>query len=40
MYVPRHFAIEDPAQLHAFMRAHPLATLVTAPHLLSPPLLK
>lgn len=29
MYVPRHFAIEDPAQLHAFMRAHPLATLVT-----------
>jgi len=29
MYVPRHFSIEDPACLHEFMRAHPLATLVT-----------
>lgn len=29
MYVPRHFSIEDPACLHAFMCAHPLATLVT-----------
>jgi transcriptional regulator len=29
MYVPRHFAIDDPACLHEFMRTHPLATLVT-----------
>ncbi|QID16558.1 FMN-binding negative transcriptional regulator [Nitrogeniibacter mangrovi] len=29
MYCPRHFSIEDPACLHEFMRAHPLATLVT-----------
>ncbi|MCB1959806.1 MAG: FMN-binding negative transcriptional regulator [Rhodocyclaceae bacterium] len=29
MYVPRHFAIDDPALLHEFMRAHPFATLVT-----------
>lgn len=29
MYVPRHFAQPDTATLHALMRAHPLATLVT-----------
>lgn len=28
MYLPRHFAQEDPAALHALMRAHPLAMLV------------
>lgn len=27
MYLPRHFAQEDPAALHALMRAHPLAML-------------
>ena len=30
MYLPRHFAQEDPAQLQALMAAHPLATLVSA----------
>jgi len=29
MYLPRHFEQTDPQQLHALMRAHPLATLVT-----------
>ena len=29
MYLPAHFAQEDPALLHALMRDHPLATLVT-----------
>lgn len=29
MYLPRHFAQEDPAALHALMRAHPLAMLVS-----------
>jgi transcriptional regulator len=29
MYLPRHFAQEDPAALHGLMRAHPLATLVS-----------
>jgi len=29
MYNPRHFSIDDPLQLHEFMCAHPLATLVT-----------
>lgn len=28
MYLPRHFAQEDPAALHALMRDHPLAMLV------------
>lgn len=28
MYLPRHFAQEDPAALHALMREHPLAMLV------------
>ena len=29
MYLPEHFAQHDPATLHALMREHPLATLVT-----------
>lgn len=29
MYLPKHFAVSDLARLHALMRAHPLATLVT-----------
>lgn len=29
MYIPRHFAQPEIAALHALMRAHPLATLVT-----------
>ncbi len=29
MYVPRHFAEDDVAEMHALMRANPLATLVT-----------
>jgi transcriptional regulator len=29
MYVPSHFAETDPAVLHAFLREHPLALLVT-----------
>lgn len=29
MYLPKHFEQSDPAELHALMRAHPLATLVT-----------
>ena len=29
MYLPKHFAEEDVAELHALMRAHPLATLVS-----------
>ncbi|MBM3347092.1 MAG: FMN-binding negative transcriptional regulator, partial [Betaproteobacteria bacterium] len=29
MYIPPHFAQPDIASLHALMRAHPLATLVT-----------
>jgi transcriptional regulator len=29
MYLPAHFAQQDPAALHALMREHPLATLVT-----------
>ena len=29
MYLPAHFAQHDPAPLHALMREHPLATLVT-----------
>jgi len=29
MYLPKHFAQTDPHTLHALMRAHPLATLVT-----------
>jgi len=28
MYLPKHFAQDDSAELHALMRAHPLATLV------------
>lgn len=28
MYLPRHFAEDDPAALHALMRDHPLAVLV------------
>jgi transcriptional regulator len=33
MYIPNHFAQPDLATLHALMRAHPLATLVTlGPH--------
>lgn len=28
MYLPRHFAQDDPAALQSLMRAHPLATLV------------
>jgi transcriptional regulator len=30
MYLPRHFEQTDPAELHALMRAHPLALLVLA----------
>ncbi|MBN9456451.1 MAG: FMN-binding negative transcriptional regulator [Bosea sp.] len=30
MYEPSHFKVEDRAQLHAVIRQHPLATLVTA----------
>jgi transcriptional regulator len=30
MYLPRHFAQEDPAQLQALMAAYPLATLVSS----------
>ena len=30
MYEPSHFKVEDRAALHAVMRAHPLATLVTS----------
>ena len=30
MYLPRHFAQDDPAQLQALMQAHPLATLVSS----------
>lgn len=30
MYEPSHFKVEDRAALHEVMRAHPLATLVTA----------
>lgn len=29
MYLPRHFAEDDVAEMHALMRANPLATLVT-----------
>ncbi|CAL95070.1 FMN-binding negative transcriptional regulator [Azoarcus olearius] len=29
MYIPAHFAEPDPEKLHALMRAHPLATVVT-----------
>ncbi len=29
MYLPRHFEQHDPALLHALMREHPLATLIT-----------
>lgn len=29
MYLPAHFAQPEPARLHALMRQHPLATLVT-----------
>ena len=29
MYLPTHFAQTDPAALHALMRQHPLATLIT-----------
>ena len=29
MYLPRHFAETDVAEMHALMRAHPLATLVS-----------
>lgn len=29
MYLPPHFAQADPAHLHALMRSHPLATLVS-----------
>ena len=28
MYTPGHFAIDDPAHLHALMQAHPFATVV------------
>lgn len=30
MYVPEHFRMSDAAEMHALMRAHPLATLVSA----------
>ena len=30
MYEPSHFKVEDREQLHAVIRAHPLATLITA----------
>ena len=29
MYLPKHFAEDDVAEMHALMRAHPLATLVS-----------
>ncbi|WP_454688108.1 FMN-binding negative transcriptional regulator [Achromobacter aloeverae] len=29
MYIPEHFSVEDPAALHALVRAHPLGALVT-----------
>ena len=29
MYLPRHFTEDDVAEMHALMRAHPLATLVS-----------
>ena len=29
MYVPKHFAEDDVAEMHALMRANPLATLIT-----------
>ena len=29
MYLPKHFAVSDPARLHDLMRAFPLATIVT-----------
>jgi transcriptional regulator len=29
MYLPKHFAEDDAAEMHALMRAHPLATLVS-----------
>ena len=29
MYLPEHFAEERPEQLHALMRAYPLAALIT-----------
>lgn len=29
MYIPKHFAEDDVAEMHALMRANPLATLVT-----------
>jgi transcriptional regulator len=29
MYVPKHFAFDDPAEIHAFLRDFPFATLVT-----------
>jgi transcriptional regulator len=29
MYTPSHFKIDDPAEVHALMRAHPFAILVT-----------
>ena len=30
MYQPDHFRIEDAAQMHALMRAHPFAAIVTS----------
>ena len=30
MYIPAHFAITDPAELHRIIQAHPLGMLVTA----------
>jgi transcriptional regulator len=30
MYIPDHFRVSDPDRLHAFVRAHPFATLITA----------
>ena len=29
MYLPKHFAEDDVAEMHALMRAHPLATLIS-----------
>ena len=29
MYIPKHFAEDDVAEMHALMRARPLATLVS-----------
>ena len=29
MYVPKHFALDDPAELSAFVRANPFATIVS-----------